>query len=457
MSNFLYSIFGFILAIGVLVTFHELGHYLMARLFDVKVLRFSLGFGKPMWRATFGSDRTEFVLGIIPLGGYVRMLDANLQETSEKDRKRAFDNKNILARSLIVLAGPIANFGLAIFFLWVTLIIGIPGYSTVIGYVEPGELGEKLGFERGDRLIEIDGRKIQAWNEYDLQILKKALAGESVFVKILKTNGKKDDIKIVFRGQSNTVLDLNIMSKKLGLLPYVPVSQPVVARVLDKSPAYQAGIRPGDIITRIDAIDIANWSDLVDIVSRNANKEISIELNRGNNIQIINVTPELFQSDTGTVGRLGIARDTSHMFAERVRFNFMDAFERSIENTWLLSSVTVIALVEMAKLKISPRTIGGPVTIARVAGQSAKVGLVSYLLFLAVVSISIGVLNLLPIPILDGGHLLYLILEGIRGRPISTEAMQIGQLLGIGVLGVLMLIALYNDFSNVVYGLMGAG
>tara|TARA_B100000686_G_scaffold352474_1_gene454590 strand:- start:7882 stop:9255 length:1374 start_codon:yes stop_codon:yes gene_type:complete len=457
MSNFLYSIFGFVIAIGVLITFHELGHYTMARLFDVKVLRFSLGIGKPVWRRTFGSDRTEFVLSLIPLGGYVRMLDTNDLETSEKDRKRSFVTKSLLARSLIVLAGPIANFCLAIIFLWVTLIIGVPGYSTVIGHVEPGELGEKMGFEIGDRLLEFDGRKIQTWNEYDLQLLKKSLSGDSVVVTIMKSTGKKDDIEIVFRNHTSTGLELNIMSRKFGLLPLFPESEPLVASVLNKSPADQAGIKSGDIITKINQVYINNWTDLVDIVSQKPNREIEIQLNRNNEILILRATPELYQSETGAVGRLGIARDTSNMSAAMLRLNYLNALERSMENTWLLASVTVIALVEMVKLKISPKTIGGPVTIARVAGQSMQISMVSYLLFLAVVSISIGVLNLLPIPILDGGHLLYLILEAIRGQPISAEAMQIGQLLGIGALGVLMSIALYNDFSNIVYGLIGAG
>jgi regulator of sigma E protease len=447
-SDFLYSTVGFIVAIGVLVTFHELGHFSVARFFGVKILRFSIGFGRPLWRRYCGADQTEFVISLIPLGGYVRMLDEREGEVADTERARAFNKKSLLIRSAIVLAGPLANFLLAAVLYCIALVIGIPGFHPVIGHISPGGVGDQLGFKSGERIVSIDHRPVRSWSEYHIYLANQSLKGRPIVFGLLSDIGVVHTIDVDTRdfpgrGKTHGVLEMG-----LGLFPAVPPISAKVSEVLADSPAQRGGLQKDDLVTAVDGSPIEGWRDLVQAISSRPGQWVELEVDRDRQRFIIQVIPDAVESADGTIGRIGIKRNARVRPSAHLQLDLLPALGRGLENTRLLSELTVRTLVHMARLKISTETLGGPVTIARVAGQSAQTGIVPFILFLAVVSVSLGVLNLLPIPILDGGHLFYLLIEAIRGTPVSVEAMQIGQRVGIGMLAALMFIAFYNDVAR---------
>jgi len=448
MSGFLYSFVGFFLAVSILVTFHELGHFSVARFFDVKVLRFSIGFGKPIWIRTFGPDQTEFVVSAIPLGGYVRMLDERAEEVELEDDNRTFNSKTLFARAAILVAGPLANFLLAAVLFWLSFIIGVPGFSPVVGHVLPGGLGETLGFKIGDEIVAVDQRGVQTWNEFDLYFINQSAKMKEINFELLSTEGAFKFIRVKPSFLPDGYVRQSFLSDSLGLYPRFPASPAHIGKVVDGSPAQLAGLQIGDIVEAVDGMPIRTWSSLVESVSERPGQMLNIQLLRDEEEVTIQVVPELTETNYGPVGRIGVMRDLRIVPAESVRLDVLQSLKRSLENTWIVSGLTVRALVEMVRRKISTERLGGPITIARVAGQSAKTGFVPYLLFLALISISLGILNLLPIPMLDGGHLVYLMIEGIRGSPLSPEAIHIGQRLGIVILAMLMLVALYNDLAG---------
>jgi len=444
-SDFFYSAGGFIVAIGVLVTFHELGHFFVARLFGVKILRFSIGFGRPLWRRRWGADRTEVVVSLIPLGGYVRMLDERDGEVPDAEHTRAFNRQSLLIRSAIVVAGPFANFLLAVFLYWSALVIGIAGFSPVIGQVLPGGIGDQLGFKSGEQIISIDQRPVRSWSEYHIYLMNQSLKGRPIVFELLSDIGIPHSIEVDPKDFPVRESNHGVLETSLGLFPAVPAISPIVSEVLAGSPAKRGGLQKDDLVTAVNGSPIEDWRGLVQAISTRPGQRVELEVDRDRQKLIIQVTPDVVESAGGTVGRIGIKRDAEIRPTAYFQLGLVPAFSRGLENTWLLTELTVRTLVHMVQLKISTETLGGPVTIARVAGQSARTGIVPFLLFLAVVSVSLGVLNLLPIPILDGGHLIYLLLEAIRGTPVSAEVMQTGQRLGIGMLAVLMFFAFYND------------
>jgi regulator of sigma E protease len=444
-SNFLYSAGGFIIAVGVLVTFHEFGHFSVARLFGVKILRFSIGFGRPLWRRKYGVDQTEFVVSLIPLGGYVRMLDEREGEVAGMECERAFNRQSLLIRSAIVAAGPFANFLLAAFLYWIALVIGISGFSPVIGQVVPGGIGDQLGFKSGAKIIAIDQRPVRSWNEYHLYLISQSLKDRPIVLDLLSHTGVPRSIEVDPKAFPGRGMTHGVLEAGLGLFPMVPPISPTVSEVLAGSPAERGGLQKGDLVIGVNGLAIANWRALVQVISSRPGQLLELEVDRGSQRFIIQVTPDAVEGSQGMIGRIGIKRTSRVLPTAHLKLGLLPAFVRGLENTWLLSELTVLTLVQMVRVKISTETLGGPVTIARVAGQSARSGFVPFLLFLAVVSVSLGILNLLPIPILDGGHLFYLLIEAIRGTPVSVEAMQFGQRLGIGMLAVLMCLAFYND------------
>jgi regulator of sigma E protease len=380
------------------------------------------------------------------------MLDERTDKVSSDDVAKTFNSKKLYARAIIIAAGPIANFILAMLFFWIALVVGIPGLSPVIGHVLPGGLGDQLGFKAGDQIDQVDQRPVQTWNEFDLYLLNESMKGRDISLGILSENGAHRFIDVDPKGLPEGYLSQSFFGAGLGLVPALPESIAQVGGVIEGSPAALGGIYVGDKIERVDNILVKTWSDLVGIVSVRPLQELDVELMRNGERLIVLMTPESVETTDGVVGRIGVTRDMSVIPLNLLRLGVLHGFIRSIENTRLLSELTVRSVIEMLRLKLSTENIGGPVTIARVAGQSAKTGFVPYLLFLAVVSVSLGILNLLPIPVLDGGHLLYLAIEGVRGAPLSEEAMQIGQRLGLGIIAVLMIVAFYNDFSRLTLG-----
>jgi regulator of sigma E protease len=444
----LYSVGGFIVAVSILVTFHELGHFVIARIFGVKILRFSIGFGKPLWRRCFGADKTEFVIGLIPLGGYVRMLDEREVDVIDAECDAAFNRQSLLVRCAIVVAGPFANFLLAVLLYWIALVVGIAGFSPVIGQVLEDGNGAKLGFKSGEQIVAIDKRPVHSWGEYHVYMVNQSLKGQPMLFDIRSDGGVVRSIEVDPNDFPNRQYAHGALEMGLGLFPTFPPIPPTVSEVLAGSPAQKGGLHKGDVVTAVDGSPIGNWGDLVEAISNRPGQLVELAVDRAEQQIVVELIPDIVEEDTKVIGRIGIKRDVSFRPTTSLQLNLLPAFVRGVENTWLITEVTVRTLVNMVQLKISTETLGGPVTIARVAGRSARTGVVPFLLFLAVVSVSLGILNLLPIPILDGGHLLYLLIEAIRGVPVSAEAMQFGQRLGIGMLAVLMFIAFYNDVTH---------
>jgi regulator of sigma E protease len=447
-SNFLYSAGGFIVAVGVLVTFHELGHFSVARLFGVKVLRFSIGFGKVLWRRHYGADQTEVVVSLIPLGGYVRMLDEREGDVHDTERARAFNRKSLFARAAIVIAGPFANFLLAALLYATALVIGIAGFSPVIGHVLPGGLGEQLGFKPGEEIVTINQRPVRSWSEYQIYLMNQALKGRPIVFGLISETGEKRSIEVGPNSVQDHGMTRGVLEGGLGLFPEIPSVPPIVGEVLAGSPAERGGLQKNDRLISVDGLPTEYWRDLVQAISARPGKMAKLVVDRGGQRVVIQIVPEIIETSEGPIGRIGIKRDASIHPTISLKLGLLSAFGRGIENTWLLSELTLRTLIHMVRLNISTESLGGPVTIARVAGRSARTGVVPFLLFLSVVSVSLGVLNLLPIPILDGGHLFYLLIEGVRGAPLSVEAMRIGQSVGIAMLAVLMFIAFYNDITR---------
>jgi regulator of sigma E protease len=376
------------------------------------------------------------------------MLDEREAEVGGAERARAFNRQSLMVRSAIVMAGPLANFLLAALLYWTALVIGISGLSPTIGYVSPDGIGDRLGFKSGEQIVAIDQRPVRTWSEHHIYLVNRSLKGRPIVFDLLSDAGVAHSIEVdpnnfLARGTTHGVLEIG-----LGLFPAVSPISPTVSEVLAGSPAQRAGLQKNDLVTAVDGSPIEDWRALVQAISTRPGQSVEIEVNRDRQRFIIRVIPDVIEGAGGPIGRIGIKRGAAVYNTVSLQLGLLPAFARAAENTWLLSKLTVRTLADMVRLKISTETLGGPVTIARVAGQSAKTGIVPFLLFLAIVSVSLGVLNLLPIPILDGGHLLYLLIEAIRGTPVSAEVMQIGQRLGIGMLAVLMFIAFYNDVTH---------
>ncbi len=454
MQDLIFSIGGFVLAIGILVTVHEYGHYLAARFCDVKVLRFSVGFGKPLWSRVSGKDQTEYVIAAIPLGGYVKMLDEMESQVDEKEKHRAFNNQPLLNRSFIVAAGPAANFLFAIVAYAAVNMIGQQGLEPVIEYVQEESHAERLGFQPGDKIRSIDGRPHQHWDDNRLYLLNRALVKSTAKFEVESNSGQISNIIVDFAILENWQPTQPLLESVLGLYPLNTQLETIIGSISPDTPASRAGLRVDDKIVAIDDQPITSWQNLVSYVSSRANQQITITVERAQgSIENLNVDIEAKQVNGVEIGRIGIGNKPAAIPEEKIvdiDYSPLSAISRGIDNTWQMSLLTVRMLWKMLKLEVSPKNISGPITIAEYAGKTAQVGLISFLLFLAVISISLGIINLLPIPMLDGGHLLMYIAEAIKGSPPSETSMIIGQKIGLLILGALMFLAFYNDLARLV-------
>lgn len=447
--SLLYSLLGFLIAIGVLVAVHEFGHFWVARKLGVKVLRFSIGFGKPLWRKVHGEDQIEYVIAAIPLGGYVKMLGEHDPDTpiNPAESHRAFDNQPIWKRSLIVAAGPGINF------LFAALIFALLGsLSTeqlrpLLGPLPATSAVAQAGVVTGDRVSAIDGRQLDYFGQHDLYIFNQVLKGENIQLEV-DQHGKSLLVDLDVTEIPIYNINPTFISRTLGLVPEYPEITTTLSRVMPNSPAAQAGLQVGDKIVAVDGVEVTNWSGLVNIISHAPNQELLITVERADTRLRIAATPEAKANGETEVGLLGIGptvlpyRDEQKLIIDR---SFIAAIAHGAEQTWLMSIVTLRMLWKMVTLQVSHKNISGPITIADYAGQAIQVGLDSYLYILAVISISLGVMNLLPIPMLDGGHLLMYAIEVVAGKNIAERVFAVGQRLGIVMLLCLMSLAFYND------------
>lgn len=449
----LIDVLAFVVAIGVLVIVHEFGHFWVARRVGIKVLRFSVGFGRPIW-SRMGRDGTEYAIAGIPLGGYVKMLDEREGEVREEQKEHAFNRKPIWARNLVVVAGPLFNFLFAIFAYWAIFVIGSTELRPVIGKVIDGTPAALAGFQRGDEVKRIGGESTPSWENVLMELLDKGVGSGQLDVQVeteggIETTRHLDLGKIGPLGKNPDVLDA------LGFRPWLPRVEPKVRQVLPDSAAAAAGIERGMTIVRADDQAIDTWQDLVRYVQARAGEKITLTIEQEGRKRQVVVTLGSRTAENGTtVGVLGvmpvIPKQDIESLRHTVQYGPIQAIGRSLNQTWEASALTVKMLWRMVLGEASMKNLSGPINIAQYAGISASLGVTPFLKFLAIVSISLGVLNLLPVPVLDGGHLLYNSIEWVKGRPLSDRAQGIGQQIGIVLLIFLMVLAFYNDLARLI-------
>jgi regulator of sigma E protease len=454
--NLVVTILSFLVTVGVLVVIHELGHYAAARLVGVKILRFSVGFGRTLWMRRFGADRTEWALAAIPLGGYVKMLDEREGDVAPEDRARAFNRQGVWQRIFIVLAGPAANFALAVLVYWGLFIAGLPGLKPVLGDPPANSPAAVAGLANGDTVRAVGGEAAHTWNDVRWLLLKEAVKRGTVSFAVEGPSGESATRSLDLSGITKEDLDRDFLVK-LGLRPYRPMVPAELGRVMPASAAEAAGLQARDRILAIDGKRVATWFDFTAAVTAAPGRELTLEVDRGGRHFTLRATPAAHGEGEARVGRLGVEageplkREYERM-TTTVRYGPLEAIPRAVAKVADLSVFSLKMLGRMIVGDVSWKNLSGPITIADYAGQSAQLGWVTWFGFLALVSVSLGVLNLLPIPLLDGGHLVYYFAELLKGSPVSERTMEIGQRFGLALLLLLTAFAFYNDINRLFTG-----
>ncbi|MFS0826068.1 RIP metalloprotease RseP [Pseudomonas phoenicis] len=446
----LYMIVGTLVALGVLVTFHEFGHFWVARRCGVKVLRFSVGFGTPLlrWHDRHG---TEFVVAAIPLGGYVKMLDEREGDVPVGLEAQSFNRKPVLQRIAIVAAGPIANFLLAIVFFWGVAMLGSQQVRPVIGAVESGSLAAQAGLKAGEEIVSIDGKPTNGWSAVNLQLVRRLGESGTLRLGVREEGASVEQAREVKLDRWLKGADEPDPIQSLGLRPWRPSVVPVLAQLDPKGPAAAAGLKTGDRLVALDGVALSDWQQVVDAVRSRAETQVQVRVERDGALLDIPVALAKRGEGAAAGGYLGAGVKGGEWPASmlrEVRYGPLEGLAEGLSRTWNMSVLTLESLKKMLFGELSVKNLSGPITIAKVAGASAQSGLGDFLNFLAYLSISLGVLNLLPIPVLDGGHLLFYLIEWVRGRPLPDRVQGWGIQIGISLVIGVMLLALVNDLSR---------
>lgn len=448
MSSFLTSTLALIVTLGLLIAFHEFGHYWTARRLGVKVLRYCIGFGKPLWLRRYGPDQVEYAVAAFPLGGYVKMLDEREGEVAPEEQHRAFNRQSVWRRFVIVAAGPMFNFIFAIFAFCLMYLIGVPGIKPVVGEIMPQSAAAIAGFHAGDVIVTVDGESTPTWNTARIALLGKALDTDVVEIEVRDEAGGVQPLQISVANLTTDAKQEDIL-RYLGIMPWRPPLPTILGELEAGGPASQASLQAGDRIVRADGQRLKDWRDLVMFVREHPDTDIQLEIDRNGVSRIILLKTSSKLVDSVVVGYIGAAPMPAGPLPDNLRaeikYPLFGAIGAAIEKTWQLSVLTLRMIGKMVVGEVSLDNLSGPITIATYAGYTATAGLSTFLHFLAVVSISLGVLNLLPVPMLDGGHLVYYLIEMVKGSPLSDEIQMGLQKIGIVFLLMLMTLALYND------------
>ncbi|HCU89855.1 MAG TPA: RIP metalloprotease RseP [Gammaproteobacteria bacterium] len=445
------TILAFVVALGILVTVHEYGHYWVARRVGVKILRFSIGFGRGLWSTNKGEDETEFVIAAIPLGGYVKMLDEREGEVPSELRHRAFNNQTLAARTAIVLAGPLANFLFAFVVYWAMYIVGVSGPRPVVGEIIPHSLASMAGLKTGEEIKGVNGQDSPTWDNVFRSATTAILDSTSIVLQVVNEGGYERDVFISLGNISVDDLSRGEFFDKVGFKPYRVPIEPLIGGVIAGDPAALAGIRSGDRVISADGNNIATWLEWVEYVRARPEEAIDLVLLRDGERLTLSLTPKRVERSGKVVGRIGAEVDVSTVVTLPLgteRYGIWQAIPRAIERTGEVVAITCKFLRKMILGEASMQNLSGPISIASYARESAEMGFSRFLDFLGLVSISLGVLNLLPIPLLDGGHLLYYLIEFATRRPVPETVQLIGHQIGLALLLGLMSVAVYNDIMR---------
>ena len=449
--SILTSVAAFIAAIGILVTIHEYGHFWVARRMGVKVLRFSVGFGKPLWRKSAGADQTEYVLACIPLGGYVKMLDEREGAVAEHELDRAFNRKSVWRRFAIVAAGPAFNFLFAIVAYFLIFMIGVNGIKPVIGEVANPSPAYNAGIKPQDTILAVNGIKTPSWEKARFTLLEESVSGDPIVLTVEGADFYVEE-KVIDTSQLNVLQQEQIdVIGELGLSAWRPDIPPVIDQVSVGGAAEAAGMMANDRILTVAGESVKNVQQWVERIRNSPGKSLQITVLRSGVRQALTITPDTRSEKgesygfIGVVNRVEYPNDMRQKMMVIERYGPIEALSQAVDKTWRMSWLTLKVLGKLVIGEASVKNLSGPITIAHYAGISASIGLDQFLVFLAIISISLGVLNLLPVPVLDGGHLLYYLVEMLKGSPVSEATELIGQKIGMVLLFGLMSIAIYND------------
>ncbi len=451
----LQTILAFVVALGMLVTIHELGHYVVARWCNVKILRFSVGMGKVIYSRKFSADQTEWALSILPLGGYVKMLDAreqDMSEISEQDLPREFCRQSVWKRIAIVAAGPVANFIFAIVLFAVLYMHGIPEPVAKIRVPSETSTAYQVGLRHGDEITTVNGESVQTWPEFRWKLLQLGLDKTDARIGLKRVNKDRSssfdqmEISLPLSQLTNNDLESDF-TLKMGFSVARPDA--ILGSILDNGPASLAGLKEGDNIIAVDGKPLLDGLEFLEIINASAGKTLLLLVKQGVQEFEVKITPESHDVNGKNIGRIKVQL----MLAPEtltIPVGPVDAIYKGAEKTWETSILTFKMLGRMLTGDVSWKNITGPITIADYAGQSSRISMISYFSFIALISISLGVMNLLPIPVLDGGHLLYYSLEVLTGKPVSERFSGMAQRVGVALLMSLMALAFFNDIARLV-------
>lgn len=456
MLDFIWNSAAFVIALSILVAVHEYGHYWVARRCNVKVHRFSIGFGKVLFKKT-DKHGTEFVIAAIPLGGYVKMLDARVEEVSVELQAYAFDKKTVWQRIAIVAAGPIANFLLAIIAFSIMYMIGVSSAKPIIQGVLEGSPASVITEQKAFQITTVNGSPVSDWEAVNLALV--AQIGEEKFNLTIApiVSDRSQVVMEPSRPYTVSLSNWHFNPKKesvissLGFIPYTPTVHLIAAMISENSASEKSGLEVGDKLTAINGQKLNNWQQFVSLIQKNAKQPLQLSIERGTIAKTLTLIPDARETSDGiTQGYIGLAPlvDTyPDAFRVNLKFDALDSLLKGADKTWQLTELTFSTLVKLVSGDLSVKNLSGPVGIAKGAGMSADYGLAYFLGFIALISVNLGLMNLIPLPVLDGGHLMYYFFEALTGKPVSEKVQEFGFKIGIVILMSFMSIALLNDFN----------